>query len=387
MAITLEPRAVAVKPPKAYATATPLDPEKAPEQPIEPSPSQLSPLLRLPPELRHKIYRLALTDSEPFVDPCIYSSSTSTIKSPFHSIPSLALNLLRTCRQIHAEATSLGCLHRENVFQFTTVTHCHSFLSLLGPSRAHEIHILSINLRLVAQGDATTAHEWLAYTSDDARGGLWTQRRLGTLRADLPNLRCVRLDLSGWCRPGYGQHRWEYFRSIARGLRGLECVAVGGEVKLRNLDLAVWEPWAPELFLTNNVIDRREGMPYGGTMVDLMASAVLCDEQGEDGKKKDLEVRWSIANGKVLLEVLKRSRTAKRLSAIDPNHWTAPWTESYRRCPGTLSSSCTWEEYEKQVNTYKPSHCDSKNPVPEEILAMAMNGYLEEAVWSSSQSG
>ncbi|KAF2235350.1 hypothetical protein EV356DRAFT_532071 [Viridothelium virens] len=387
MAITLEPIAVDVKPPKAYATKIPLEPQEASEQPLEQSPSRLSPLLCLPAELRHKIYRLALTDSEPFIDPCIYSPSTSTIKSPFHSIPLLSLNLLRTCRQIHTEATSLAYLHRENIFQFTTVTHCHSFLSQLGSSRAQEIRILSINLRLVAQGDAATAHEWLAYTSADACGGLWTQRRLGTLRTDLPNLRCVRLDLSGWCRPGYGQHRWEYFRSIARGLGGLECVAVGGEVKLRNLELAVCEPWAPELFLTNDVIDRREGMPYGGTMVDLMSSAVLRDGQGEDWGEKDLEVLWSIANGKVMLELSRRDRAAKRLSAIDLNHWTAPWTESYRRCPGRLSSSCTWEEYQKQVNTYRPSPSHRKNPTREEILAMAMNGYLEEAIWSSSQSG
>ena len=383
MAITLEPTVVDAKPVKASLLAL-VGPQPSSEQPISEAQSQ-SALLDLPAELRHKIYRFVLTDSEPFVDPFIPSSAGLTIRSPFHTIPFIGPGLLRTCRRIYVEATSLAYLFGENVFQFTTVTHCHKFLSLVGRERASQIRILSINLRLVAQGDAMIADEWLSYVSEEARGGLWTQRRLGSMRTDLPNVRCVRLDLSGWCRPGYGQHRWEYFRSILRELHGLECIAVGGEVKLRNLDLAVWEPWAPELFLTNNAIDRSQGMPYGGTMVDLMIPVIQGNAQ-KDRKWKDLKILWSIAHGKVTLELSTGNRAAKKLSAINLDHWKASWAESYQSCSGQLSSSCTWGEYEKQVNTYKAGLCSAKVPFPE-VVVKNLNGYVSTSMPRSIQSG
>ena len=352
MAITLQTVAVDAKPAKVHTTI-PIKPQATSQQSLKKLRSPT--LLRLPAELRHKIYRLALTDLEPFIDPCIYFHPGQTIKSPFHRIPSIGLGLLRSCRQVHAEATALDCLYRDNVFQFTTVTHCHKFLTLLGSERASQIRILGINLRLIAQGDAVAANEWLFYTSETACGGLWTQRYLGSLKADMPNLKCIRLDLFGWCRPGYGEHRWEYFRSLLKHLRGLECLVVGGEVKLRNLDLAFSEPWAPELFLTNNTIDRsKESSPYRGTMADLMLPALMCDGQEKGAKPENLEILWSIANGAVKLELSKRSYTARNLSAIDINRWKAPWSSPYYRSSGAVSSSCTWEEYERQLNTYRP---------------------------------
>ncbi|KAI9652796.1 MAG: hypothetical protein M1821_007794 [Bathelium mastoideum] len=365
MAVTLEPVLVDVKPPKAHK-APPIIHSASPELP--PKPHHQPALHRLPLELRQQIYRLALTTPEPFVDPCVPSTSGPTIKSPYHHIPSTGLNLLLTCRQIHSEATALGCLYRENIFQFTTVTHCHKFLALLGPERAAQIQIISINLRLVAQKDAVVAAEWLSYTSENARDGLWTQRRLGSLRTDLPNLRCVRLDLVAWCRPGFGQHRWEYFRSLLKELRGLDCVAVGGEVKMRNLDLASAEPWAPELFLTNDVVDRSKVVPYGGTMADLIVPALHRPDEKDCEKRNGLEVRWRIANGEVMLELSTKSRCARKLSAINPCYRKDPWTDAYRHCRGELNSSCTWMEYEKQVNTFRSGPCPFPLSLPQTSL-------------------
>ena len=306
-------------------------------------------LLCLPIELRHKIYRFALTESEPFVDPCISSHSGPTIISPDNKVPSLGIGLLRTCRQIHTEATALACLYRENIFQFTTVVHCHKFFNLLGLDRASQIQILSINLRLVAQGCAAIAGEWLSYTSEAARSGLWIQRRLGSLKYDVPNLKCVHLDLHGWCKEGFGEHRWEYLRSLLKDLRDLECISVDGEVKIRNLTLAVSKPWAPELFVTNEVFDHSKAVGYGGTMIDLMTPGIRCDDQDEMVQKK-FKILWSIAHGNLTLELSTQSRVAKRLSVMDFSEGTAPLPNSYRCCRGKLSSSCMWERYRKRAD-------------------------------------
>ncbi|KAI9700894.1 MAG: hypothetical protein M1820_006655 [Bogoriella megaspora] len=345
--------------------------------------------LLLPAELRHKIYFYTLTSPAPFIDPCHYNrDSLQTIKSPFHDIPhDINLSLFLVCRQIHAEASLLGYLHRYNTFQFTTVTHAHTFLSRLPKSTREQIRIVGINLRIVASdNDPCIAEEWLGYTSRSICEGFWAQARLGSIYTDAPGLKALRIGLDGWFQPGEGKHRLEYIKSLVRDLSYLDCVSVETEIRLNGLDLAYAEPWAPELFVTCLNVDRGLKGPYGGkSMVDVLAPAVMSDEV--KGRKNGLEIRWRIAKGRIVLEVVRKDPRSRSLSAVDMHRWKTPWGKEYQLASGAMSSSCSWEEYEKKLNTYKPEPVRVAPPYYHpQMVAMAMGGYVDLAQWSWEQS-
>jgi hypothetical protein len=333
--------------------------------------------LRMPAEIRHEIYRLVLTTSEPIIDPCVCSPAGNIIQSPFRKVPRLGIALLSTCRQIYSENLELGFIYRDNIFQFTTASHAHDFFTFLGKQRASLVRMLAIDLRLVAAENATAADAWLSYASERSCEDMRIPSRIRGLRTDVPRLRCVRLELQGWCRIGLESHRWEYFQSILRGLQGLDCISMGGEVRTRSLDLAMCEPWAPELLLTHAIIDRTGNKLSGSTMVDIMAQVVLRADARRTNK--DLVLSWSIMNGRVVLEVSTKARTARALSAVPVTSIEIPWSSAYYQRRGNVTSVCNWAEYESQVNSYKPESLPDMM-LPPEIIAFGMNGYLSEMI-------
>ncbi|EME78977.1 uncharacterized protein MYCFIDRAFT_79889 [Pseudocercospora fijiensis CIRAD86] len=98
-----------------------------------------SPMGKLPPELRNKIYELVLVKSRPiYVKSCLETDPNRAVICTSNSErPELAL--LRTCKQIQQEATSI--LYHDNVFTFTSqngdsALAFENFIKLIGSSSA-----------------------------------------------------------------------------------------------------------------------------------------------------------------------------------------------------------------------------------------------------------
>ncbi|KAK4451261.1 hypothetical protein QBC34DRAFT_424111 [Podospora aff. communis PSN243] len=87
--------------------------------------------LQLPGEIRNRIYRLLLVQSDPIENFLIHNPFPPYIGSPHVN---LCGQLLRTCREIHSEATSI--LYGENTWSFTIYNnHDAKSLGLACPDR------------------------------------------------------------------------------------------------------------------------------------------------------------------------------------------------------------------------------------------------------------
>jgi hypothetical protein len=97
------------------------------------SSTELPPLLRLPPELRQRIFSLCLTSEHPISWP-----------SPQHSASGLDLALLRTCKSIHEQAVHI--LYEQNVLLFRHPSDCNMFLYMHNHRRAQTIRTLLLHV-------------------------------------------------------------------------------------------------------------------------------------------------------------------------------------------------------------------------------------------------
>ncbi|KAF2850755.1 hypothetical protein T440DRAFT_518049 [Plenodomus tracheiphilus IPT5] len=100
-----------------------------------------SPLLRLPPEIRNQIWELALGGSDFFLDYDLDKVKVVKPETPRTSTPATAL--LRTCRQIYAEAAL--CHYKVNAFHFSTLTNAATSqsqsLPQFGVSMIRNLHV------------------------------------------------------------------------------------------------------------------------------------------------------------------------------------------------------------------------------------------------------
>jgi hypothetical protein len=270
------------------------------------NPQLLSPLLRLPGELRNKIYAFALTTPDPITDP----STPHILASKHNSIPPLGVSLLRTCRLVYTEA-SLRPLYAANRFRFTTVTYTHHFLTALSPALRDQIHDLEIDVRDIHAQNPRIDGEWTQYLS--ASADIWAQK-IGSLRADTPGLRVLRLNFGAWPRIGVRRrHLWDILRRLVLNLEGLgleRVVLIGAS---RGAAIAKIEPWSPVHYVGADYVGGEEDERFD--LVGKMWEAV-----GNEGDEK--VVRWSRNAGAIELEVVLVShlRRTNRLWVATPVH-------------------------------------------------------------------
>ena len=100
-----------------------------------------SPLLRLPGELRNRIYEHALADS--FIEPMSYQRTVSRHPRESSNPPmSATVSLIRTCRQTRSEAEPLFFAH--TTFGFDSRYDFHRFLAHVGPGKRELITSISL---------------------------------------------------------------------------------------------------------------------------------------------------------------------------------------------------------------------------------------------------
>ncbi|KAJ9622743.1 hypothetical protein H2203_006394 [Taxawa tesnikishii (nom. ined.)] len=326
---------------------TPLDsspmPASSPQSSPQPHPQLQSALLRLPGELRNKIYRYALLTPEPILNPTL----GRTVRPQHKQIPDLGTALLRTCRLAYHEADA-RVLYSGNSFRFTRAAHVFFFLRRLSPAQKREIGAVTLDLREAGRmsvgggagaGDVVQA-EWLHYLTCDSVAhsvGVWCSN-LGTLGSDVPHLRHLRLELAGWqTRNGgmggvgeAGKKTWACLRTLVGRLKGLESLTVSGQ----NVDM--WrlvkcpKPWSLGLWFPGHGNWTLEEEEEEEGLMKLLWGAVR-EECSEKGERK--VVRWEWNRARLMLQVAVCRDESAGTGMLDVR----------RRLPET--GECGWEEY------------------------------------------
>lgn len=256
-------------------------------------PQEKCPLFSLPGELRNMIYRLALAADDPFTDPSIRPISKSTledsglqvIKSRHNLVPTTGIQLLRTCKRMAAEV-DVRSLFASNTFRFTSQTHAHRFLRLVGPTRAACVRDVEMDVRDFSLSDpmfAAAMSSYLTFTE-----GVWSKKQ-GTLVADAPRLQTLKLDFSAWSKGAMPRAMlWDTLRKLLANIRGVERIVVRGVCK--SPWMASREPWAAMHFCGLDEV-------YKNDLVELLWNAVGHDETDEK------LICWSRRNGGLELDV------------------------------------------------------------------------------------
>ncbi|ORY05478.1 hypothetical protein BCR34DRAFT_604514 [Clohesyomyces aquaticus] len=267
-----------------------------------------SPLLRLPTELKHLIFTY-----------CFFSPSAILN-------PGALTALLLTCRRLYHEC-SPALLYTSNTFAFTTVDTLSRFLRTIGPSHTSLIQSIQIDARGVSLANPGLVREWLQYLS--FASGPWA-KVLGSLREDVPRLRCLRLDFSQYWMIGMVRHElWEFLRGLLANVEGLERIVVIGAGRGRGM--ARYEPWSPVHFVGG------DGITVGEKdLVERMWRGV----QGEEGGKV---IRWERDAGKgtIYLEVVTKAYLVKHVD----RRWSGTCTRRSHKDVWPENGSCTWYAY------------------------------------------
>jgi hypothetical protein len=156
--------------------------------------TELPPLLRLPPELRQRIFSLCLINEHPISWP-----------SPKQSATGLDLALLRTCKTIHEQAARI--LYERNVLLFRHPSDCNMFLYMHNQRSAQSIRTLLLHVT-------------------DREVSMWTQYLSSTLLSrslmhDYPNLEDLYIVLKSSIFLGSPHHdlvqayrKWQHSKAL-----------------------------------------------------------------------------------------------------------------------------------------------------------------------------
>jgi hypothetical protein len=273
-----------------------------------------SPLVRLPAEIKHMIYSYCFATDKTIIDPVV-GSGPSKDGIP----PMVGVALLQTCRRVHQESDRRP-LFSGNAFRFTTVDRARSFLSSIGETYSACVRDIEIDARRVHCDHPGVSREWLQYLCWG--GGSWA-KILGSLRADAPNLKCVRLNFEAWPTiPMFRVELWNLLRSMLLKLEGLERIVVIGASK--GSGMAMRDPWSPVHFVGGDDVGSDD-------LVERMWRTV--------GSADDTKVvRWSRSDGKLNLEVVAKKYLLKHVDgdwsevSVRKSHtdkWPANGTCSY----------------------------------------------------------
>lgn len=289
-----------------------------------------SPLASLPVELRNEIYTLSMTSPDPFLNPYFQPS----LQPKHHAIASLgATSLARSCRALNTEL-DLSVLFRKNTFVFTRVAHVHAFYARLTREQMRWIKGITVDLREAASSCAddeaqvttanTVGNEWLHYLSCNHYAhpsGVWCSR-MTTINSDIPDLRELLVDLTGWQSPFAGSRKsgWRYLQRLLGKIRGLDSIALTGKC----LDSRRWNPqplpwglgpWFSPAFSMDDT-----------SLLELLGATIRKPKAGEVAV-----FEWNINNGvtslgvKIIAADAYRSETEASVGAETPRNGIARW--------------------------------------------------------------
>lgn len=194
-----------------------------------------SPLIRLPAEIKHMIYRLCFVTDRSILDPIVDCTGSGLESSV---VPTLGMNLLQTCRRVYHDADRRP-LFANNTFRFSTVDRVRAFFRQLDVGLSVYVQDIEIDARRVNSEHPGLAREWLHYLAWG--NGSWAQM-LGSLRMDAIGLKCLRLNFESWPTiPMFRTELWNLLRNMLSRVQGLERIVVIGASK--GSGMARKEPW------------------------------------------------------------------------------------------------------------------------------------------------
>ncbi|KAF2651235.1 hypothetical protein K491DRAFT_607360 [Lophiostoma macrostomum CBS 122681] len=277
-----------------------------------------SPLLRLPNEIKHMIFRYCFATEETIVDAIVGSSRPEGEKAL-----TLGVSLLRTCRRVYHEADRRP-LYAQNIFRFTSVDRVRCFFNSLDGTYSTSVHDIEIDARRVHSKHPGIAREWLHYLAWS--GGTWANV-LESFQADAPHLKCLRLNFESW--PFISVSRpelWNFLRTLLMQVEGLERIMVIGASK--GAGMARREPWSPVHFVGGDDVGSDD-------LVQRMWAAV-----GKPGDSSKI-IRWSRGHGKIQLEVV----SVPYLTSKVDKSWNGPTARKSQTEAWPENGSCTWKAY------------------------------------------
>jgi hypothetical protein len=260
------------------------------------------------------IFGYCFAAEETVVDAVVGSPRPVGVKSP-----ALGVSLLRTCRRVYYEADRRP-LYAQNIFRFTSVDRVRCFFSSLG-AYSTSVQDVEIDARRVHANDPRIAREWCHYLAWS--GGTWATI-LGSLRADAPCLKCLRLNFESWPFSSVSRlELWNFLRSLLKQVDGLERIIVIGASK--GAAMARREPWSPVHFVGGDDVGSED-------LIQNMWAAV--------GKTDDTNkiIRWSRGHGKIQLEVVSIPYLTRNVD----KSWNGA---TARNAPWPENGSCTLEAY------------------------------------------
>jgi hypothetical protein len=281
-----------------------------------------SPLVCLPAEIKHIIFRQCFTSDDVITDPTICDQIQ---RNP---IPSLGVALLQTCRRLYLEADRRH-LFSQNTFRFTTVGGARTFLKALDDHHRFSVQNVEIDVRKVHSDHLDLAREWMQYLAWDSEAG--------SLHTDAPNLRTLRLNFASWPRiPMFRTELWSLLRQMLSNVRGMERIVVIGASK--GQAMARRNPWSPAHYVGAEDAGFNDLVPRMWECVEAPAAAKV--------------IRWVRSDGKLNLEVVSQ---AHLLRHIDTN-WLGSSVLPTLTEPWPVNGSCSWTDYENcKLNARDPT--------------------------------
>jgi hypothetical protein len=273
-----------------------------------------SPLVGLPAEIKHQIFRLCLTADHVVADPTINSHRQIT------AVPSLGVALLQTCRRLYHEVDRRP-LFSQNTFRFTTVDKAQSFFKALDHLYRQSVHDVEVDIRKIDSDRSGVAREWLQYLAGE------NDTVLGSLRVDAPRLKTLRLNFESWPRiPVFRTELWHLLRQMISSVRGLERIMLIGASKGQGM--ARRDPWSPAHFIGRDDVECN----------DLIPRMWKCVEAAADAKV----IRWNRNDGKLYLEVVSQAHLLKHVDGC----WTRRTIRNSQHEHWPENGCCSWSDYE-----------------------------------------
>ncbi|KAJ4413071.1 hypothetical protein N0V91_000045 [Didymella pomorum] len=277
-------------------------------------------LVQLPQEIKDLIINLCFTADGAIVEP-MPSNGPSKRDAPRR----MGVNLLQTCRRLYHE-TDRRSLFTQNTFRFSTVDRMSTFFRSLSPVHSACIRDVEIDAKSLSSNHPGLAREWLQYLSWG--NGQWDQS-LGSLHADAPGLKCLRLNFESWPRIALKRvELWNQLRNMLAKIEGLERIVVIGASK--GAAMAKRAPFSPVHYVGGDDVGVDDLVPR-------MWSTVGASDETK-------VVRWTRQNGKLELEVVSIPYLLKN---IDP-YWYGPSVRRSHTDPWPENGSCTLFGYENR---------------------------------------
>jgi hypothetical protein len=290
-----------------------------------------SPLVALPAEIKHQIFRHCFVAEYIIEDPASHAQVQSK------AISTLGVALLQTCRRLYHEVDRRP-LFSQNTFRFTTVDKAKAFLKTLDDHHRLSVHNVEIDIRLVSTDRA--AYEWVRYLTwpNDPQDTI-----PGTLRMDAPKLKALRLNFESWPRsPLYRPELWKLLRQMLSNVQGLQRVVVVGASKGQSM--ARRNPWSPAHYVGSEDVDYNDLVPRMWRTVDGAIDAKV--------------IRWVRKDGKLFLEVVSKAHLLKEVDG--------DWCGLSDRKAGDqlwpVNGCSSWQQYEASDPNAKDTMMKDFNP-------------------------